>query len=197
MSVFDSLSWGTTAALVLVLIVWERHLRRASSVREVRWVIYTVLGIQVASYIIYYSLWWHQLANDPVQKHLLWPESDYMLRQLLIHISSLVAGWLSSLAVLLTLWYYFIKRGKGLMLDGADVARFVVATLVTGWPSFLFVFALSFVLGVLWMLAQVLAQKKTLQDRLVITPAILPAAIIALVFQSQLLGFSHLEKIAF
>jgi hypothetical protein len=146
---------------------------------------------------LYYGAWWNRLAGNPVTKRLLWPTSDYLVRHAMVDITSLIAGWGAGVVLLLGCGWFFLRRGGGKMLDGMDVGLLFFASVAVGWPSFLIVLGMTFVLAIVWMVFLVIIRKKTLQDRLIISPVIIPAALITLIFQERLLTLTHLVKIGF
>lgn len=197
MNSFEVLRWLTVGLLSLTLVLWGWRFRRRSFVRDDRWAITVVAAVQLLSLVAYYGLFWHQLAVGKATKGLLrWP-SPYVTSHVLRDLTSLVVGWLAALLLLLILRRVFLIRGKGLMLDGTDIALLVVATGVVGWPGFFLMLAATFALSIVGMIVLVIIRKRKIDDRLIITPFIIPAAVAVLVFLDKLLAWSHLAKIGF
>jgi hypothetical protein len=197
MTIFDWIIWiqkGSTIALLVILLL--RRYRGRSSVRE-RWAILTLFFIQFGSLVAYYIAWSNRLAADPLTQGLLWPKSNFLIPHVQTDIISLLVGWGASSAILLFLGWFFVRRGKGKMLDASDVAQLFIASVAVGWPTIFIVYGMIFVLAVVMMIGAVLLRKKSLNDRLIITPAILPATIITLLVQDRLLALTHLAKIGF
>ena len=197
MDTFTVLRWVTIAALSLVLVLWWWRLRRRSIQRSDRWIILAVGGIQVASMAVYYAMFWHQLAAGQTTSLLLQNGAQYVWRHALTDLTSLTVGWLVALALLWFVRWFFLMRGRGMMIDGTDGALLVVAAAAAGWPGIFLMLAATFVLSILAMIVLVILRKKTLQDRLIITPYIIPATVFVLIFSDWLLAWTHLAKIGF
>lgn len=197
MDIFSGISLGTKIGTGLILAVVGFRLLKHQTIRQQRFAVLALFGVQIGSLILYYSAWWYRLAGNPVTKGLLWPQSDYLVRHAMVDLTSLIAGWGVGVILLLVCGWFFLRRGGGKMLDGMDAGLLFFASVAVGWPSFLIVLGMTFVLAMLWMMLLVIIRKKTLHDRLVISPVIIPAAILTLIFQEQLLTLTHLANIGF
>lgn len=113
------------------------------------------------------------------------------------YMQGIVVGWFLAASLGVLSWYLFLKRGRGSLLDADDIFLLLIGTAAIGWPGVFVFLALLFALSILFMLGLVLLRKKSLSDRLVITPYIIPTAIITLIFQTELLVFTHLYVIRF
>lgn len=111
--------------------------------------------------------------------------------------SSIVSGWISAVLLFSLLYFFFLYKKNETFLDKNDVMIIVLGAAAVGWPAVFVFLALVFVLSVLAMLALVVLKKKTLADRLVITPYIIPAAVLTLIFGNYLLQITHLNVIRF
>lgn len=83
------------------------------------------------------------------------------------------------------------------MLDVRDVQLLVLGLVATGWPAGLIFLAGVFALSVIGMITLVTLRKKKVTDRLIVTPYIIPAAIMTLIFKAWLLDWTGLIKIRF
>lgn len=197
MDIFSAINLGTKIGTGLILVIVGIRLLKHQTIRQQRFAVLAIFGVQIASLILYYSAWWHRLAGNPATKNLLWPKSDYLVRHVMTDMTSLITGWGVGVLLLLFCGWFFLRRGGGKLLDGKDIGLLFFASVAVGWPSFLIVLGMVFILAVLWMILLVLLRKKTIHDRLVISPVIIPAAILTLIFQEQLLTLTHLAKIGF
>lgn len=197
MDIFSAIDLGTKIGTGLILVLVGIRLLKHQTIRQQRFAVLALFGVQIISLVLYYSAWWHRLASNPLTKNLLWPKSDYLVRHVMTDMTSLIAGWGIGVLLLLVCGWFFLRRGGGKLLDGTDIGLLFFASVAVGWPSFLIVLGMVFILAIVWMIVLVILRKKTVQDRLVISPVIIPAAVLTLVFQSQLLMLTHLEKIGF
>lgn len=110
---------------------------------------------------------------------------------------SSVASGLIATAVILVFGLWAVRRQRFTQFGADDWLGLSLGTLAVGWPAVLPFLGLVILLSILGLVAQILIRKKTLADRLIITPYILPAAIVTLIIKAPVLAFTHLDKIRF
>lgn len=93
--------------------------------------------------------------------------------------------------------FLFIKKTRQEILDAVDGFLISFGLLVLGWPNFLLFLFLLILLTILGSIISVLAKKKSLNDRFVITPYIPLAFLAILWFGSYLATITTLYKIRF
>lgn len=93
--------------------------------------------------------------------------------------------------------FLFIKKTDQEVLDAFDGFLISFGLLVLGWPNFLLFLLLLILLAVLGSLIAVIAKKKSLNDRFVITPYIPLAFLAILWFGPYLASLTTLSKIRF
>lgn len=197
MDIFTKITWATKILTIsILLIVWYRRWK-GKTIRQQSFAVGAIFFVQLASLITYYAAWWHRLASNQVTKYLLWPKSNYLVVHVSSDLKALIAAWVVGALILWFLGWWFVKRGGERMLDRSDVGLLFFMTVAVGWPSFFIAFAMVFALAILLMFVLLILRKKSLHDRLVISPVIIPAAIMTIVFQEYLLTLTHLTKIGF
>ncbi len=192
------LSWIALVVQALCLLrLAFRGRRLREPFQDLRKSLLFVAVVQVMEILIYGVLLWALIRDHPHGDVFLPPHSSFLLIQVATNTTALLAGWISSSVLFVVLWYVFIHRGSGLMLDVRDVLLLVLCAAVVGWPEVLPFFAIVFVLTLLWMFFMILRKRMTLQDRLVVSPVIIPSAVLTIIFRVQLLSITHLDKIRF
>lgn len=90
-----------------------------------------------------------------------------------------------------------IRRFKNgiILMNEQEVMATTVNSVAVGWPAVFIFLGLVFILAVLWMLVLVLLRRRTLQDRLEVAPAIVPAAVITFLLRTDLLAWTGLAVI--
>lgn len=73
-----------------------------------------------------------------------------------------------------------------------EVLMLTANSMIVGWPGIFIFLALTFVFSLVWMILLVILRRRTLQDRIEIGPAIIPAALVSFVFRTELLQFTGL-----
>ncbi len=185
-------------SIVILLVAWyvlvtnhPRKFRRAA-------IVLVVLASSQLAVIVYtYGRWWVTLAGDDIASKLLPPHSLFYLAKVQTTVTSLAIGWVAALLLFWFLRRFFLVRHQGNFLDHADAALLTIGAGAVGWPSIFPFLAIVFILSVVFMIVLVIIRRRSVTDRLVITPAIIPAAIIVLIWQGWLLTITHLIKIGF
>lgn len=111
--------------------------------------------------------------------------------------SGIYSGWIAAGVLGAMLYLLFIRIGKENLLDRRDIWLMVLGAVCVGWPGLLVFLGFIFGLSILGMMTLVIMKKKTLHDRLIITPFIVPAAVLTLFTSSYLLTITNLYKIRF
>lgn len=112
----------------------------------------------------------------------------------------LLTHWLASIgfALVMTLLFVWLWRAKrGLVVDGADVTLLALGMVMAQWPNMLILLLMIFALVVVIQIVLVALKKRTINDRLIITPAIPLAVIITILFGGYLAAVSGLAVIRF
>ncbi len=178
----------------LLIVLWWRS--RRDTVAHNKKYILGILAVGVAAHLytviivgykIYYQLGYQALP----------PYNQYLLTEAQSGIVTMIVAVLHAALWFFFLWYLFLRRGKGAMLDVQDVQLLVLGLLAVGWPAGLIFLATTFLLAVVGMIGLVILKKKSVNDRLIITPYIIPAAILTLFFGSWAMRLTHLDKIRF
>lgn len=156
-----------------------------------------VAVVQIVEIITYGLLLWVLIANHQHGNVFLPPHNSFLLIRVAQNTTALLAGWIASAVLFIVLSLIFVRRGHGMLLDGNDVLLLVLCAAVVGWPEVLLFLAILFALTIIWMIVLIIRKQKTIQDRIIITPMIIPAAIITIIFHFQLLAITHLGKIRF
>ncbi len=182
----------------LLLIAWLMATRTSSRrFRHLAWIVSGLATWQLGSLVYVYVRWWTKLAADDVTSKLLPPHSLFYLSKVQTEITSLAIGWLVALVLFWFLKKFFLDRHHGSFLDGTDAALLTLGTAAVGWPTIFPFLAAVFVFAVVIMIGLVIVRKRTVHDRLVITHAIIPAAIAVLMTESWILSVTKLGKIGF
>ena len=93
--------------------------------------------------------------------------------------------------------FLFIKKTRQEILDAFDGFLISFSLLVLGWPNFLLFLFILILLTVLGSIVSVIAKKKSINERFVITPYIPLAFLLVLWFGSSLATITTLYKIRF
>lgn len=185
---------------VLPLLVAGWVAFRPSMADRPRWlakVLLAVGALQLATIAFYYIRWAIDLNVDEVSRKLLPPYSTFYLSHLQTEVTALAVSWLVTLLVWWGGRWWFLQRTKGRMLDGLDVMLLVIGVAAIGWPGLFLYGAALFIVSVLAMVALVIIGQKRMTDRLIVTPYIIPVAVIMLFLRAWLLGGTGLWRIGF
>lgn len=185
---------GLTAVLVWIMI---RNWRAGQPSRSIGAGLVLVAAVQIFVTLIFGLLVWYRVLHGAYPQAYLPPHGTYFFDQLARNVTPLLAGWVISGAVMALLLYVFVKRGGSLMLDQHDVLLITIGAAATGWPGVFIFLATLFALAVIGMIVLVIFRKKSIQDRLIVTPYVLPAAILTVLFGSYPAAWTHLDKIRF
>lgn len=196
-TIFDWLAVIYTGVLVLIIVWAQRQVYRSPSPKKMFPFLLATAFVQWAAIAVTYILTAREYAVDPVKKFLLPPHSTILWRHASTDVTALVTGWIFALVLLVVLWRYCIIRRRGELLDGVDIALLVLGAAAVGWPAVFIFLVLVFAVTVIGMLILVLLRRRAITDRFVITPFILPAAILTLLFHAWLLRLTHLGRIGF
>lgn len=192
---FDYDHWLFTAIplFMVAVILWQTRNGR----RIVPSLFWLVAGLQVFSLLMGGFLYALALRASQFGRYLFSMHNNLVLSQGWEQMQTVLAGWIAAVLLMGMLWYLFLKRGRGEMLDSIDVATIMLGAVAVGWPSTFIFLAISFALTVLGMIVLIIFRKKSINDRLIVTPFIIPAAILTLFFGPYLLALTHLDKIRF
>lgn len=183
----------TSAQALLLLLYLYR--KRFHSDHQQRFVLY-ITGFQLVVHFYLVSDLLYRIRTK-LGFLALPPHNQYLLTEAISGLQPIIVGAIHSAIWFALLWFIFLRRGKGMMLDVQDVQLLVLGLLAVGWPAGLIFLAATFLLAVVGMIGLVIVRKKKLNDRLVITPYIIPAAILTLFFGSWAMRLTHLDKIRF
>lgn len=181
--------------LILTVILLRTVLKKSSLPDFKKGLAYclVILFTSAVSYQIY--AWWYY-QSTPYGRNFLPPQSNYFYSQLGVALSNVISGVIAT-AIILTLGLLLVRKQKMSQFGTDDWLLLSIGTLAVGWPAVLPFLAIVIVLSILGLIIQILLKKKTLSDRLIITPYIMPAAIITLATKAQVLALTHLDKIRF
>lgn len=193
----DLWNLATNTLLALILVIgFLSIIRKKITPRGYRKIIvfcFFVIFISFFSWQIYAFV---QYRESPIGKNLLPPHSTFFLQQVGAYMSNVVSGIIASAVVLMFgLWLVHKQRATQFGVD--DWLLLSIGTLVVGWPAVLPFLALVIFMSMIGLIIQILLRKKSLTDRLIITPYIMPAAIVTLAAKAQILVLTHLDKIRF
>ncbi len=138
-----------------------------------------------------------RMRNSFFTKELVNFQKPYLPGQIFTMVQPLLAGWIAAGIIGLLGYYFFIRRGHEQLFDRRDLWLVVIGCAIVGWPAIFVFLASIFVCSVLVMLFLVIIRKKSMTDRLVVTPCILPAAIITILIGPFVLPLTHLDVIRF
>jgi|GEM_PF-2429500 len=157
-----------------------------------------VLVGEIAFFIAFTCLFFGYTHSSTLEGELLSRVTfEILTRQLLYQMYQLVMGWVISGIGFFVLNWFFLKRHRGLMLDVLDIQRLVIGMIIVGWPRIPIYIALVFILSVLGMIGLLIFRRKKLSDRLIITPYIIPAAIVTLILGQRVLEVTRLWMLSF
>ncbi|MBI5466701.1 MAG: hypothetical protein HY975_00590 [Candidatus Kerfeldbacteria bacterium] len=196
----DWLLWSGRGALLLLLLVASLLVVRGQLARYPRrrfGLISAVAVIQLLVIATFAFDYWDRLVSAPYLAFLTAHNSPFFTGTIWHQYQTMLAGWAFTAVLFIACWYYFLKRKHGVLLDEFDVFLLVVGAAVVGWPSALVFLAAVFALTVLGMVILVLLRKRSVHDRLIVTPFILPAAMLTILYGDWLLLWTYLVKIRF
>lgn len=188
---------GTDVALgILLLVTWILSLKNNAHFAAYRRVALLCLTLVIMSAFGYqgYALWYYN--QSPIGRNLLPPHSLYFYQQLGVALSNMISGIIAA-ACILVFGLVSTRSGRLSQFGADDWMALTLGTLAVGWPAVLPFLAIVVLLSILGLITQIVLRKKTLADRLILTPYILPGAIITLIIKSPVLTFTHLDKIRF
>lgn len=191
-NVYDFLPWMPIILNGLVLLVVA--IRRPAHLRR-----YVVLSMAIQTVIFFLGefLGYVSARHDQLLKYSYPPFSYDFLRNTLGNVTTLVSGWVAAAILGLILNLLLFRRGQELFITRREFWLLVLGAVCVGWPAILIYLATIFVLSVVGMIGLILMKKKTLQDRLVIAPFIIPATLITFLTGQYTLVLTHLNKISF
>lgn len=187
--------WPNIILAAVIFFWWMRYKNRLSSLQYAAMTL-IVVCLQVFFVGIRYIWIYGDTYRFDILRQLLPPQGTYYLGLMQGEIQALTAGWAFAVILLIALYWIFLRRPQS-PIDRTDAMLLVLGVGVVGWPAGLIFFAVVFLLAILGMIWLVLRKKKTLADRLIITPFIFPAMIVTLLLRVQFLDWSRLEKIRF
>lgn len=197
MNIFEKIFPYILPALESIVLVWfVFFIRRGGARQNHLKVFFFILSLQFLAHAFSTTRLGFQI-HDQLGFHALPPYNQYFLTQAIGGVQTLAVGAIHAAIWLLILWYFFLYRGKGVLLDVVDAQLIILSLVAVGWPAGLVFLACNFALAVIGMIVLVVLRKKSLTDRLVITPYIIPAAILTLFLGHYVLAWTHLDKIRF
>lgn len=178
----------------ICLIVWICKRGKSHTAKKILLAIFLV---QVSAFIAYAVLLYRSLISAEIGKYLFSWNNEFYLHRLAIYVTTVVAGNIAAALVFLGTWFIFIQRGQERLLDRTDAVILTASAVAVGWPGILLLLGGVFITSLIGLLILIALRKKTIHDGLVITPYILPTAVVILVVQNYLLAITHLDKIRF
>lgn len=187
-----------TDGLLCLLLLWSgwRIIRGKMLIQNYRQVLRISLLIILISFFCYqlYSVLFY--LRNGFGRLLLPPHSYFFYHQFGAALSNILSGLIAS-AVILFFGLWLVHQKKMTQFGTDDWLGLSLGTLAVGWPAVLPFLGLTIAMSIFGFIFQILLRKKTLTDRLVITPYIMPAGIVVLVAKAQILALTHLDKIRF
>lgn len=186
-------------AVTLLLLVWVQitTLRKQFTSERAKKTIWLIFATWLTGLLAYAAALWIYFSGSIYATALLPPRSNFLTERITQGIVTHISGAIGAAVVFFLLRYFFIQKKRGTKLDETDILLLSISSLAVGWPTMFIFLAMVFALSVVGMLVLVVLRKKTIYDRLVITPFIIPAAIVTLWAGPYLLIFTHLNKISF
>lgn len=193
------LSQTLTAAMIIVLLLvwWRQHRMLSRTVIRWRWVFFILASIHMLFVAGHGLDLWRAYSKNTILRPLLPPHSRFLYNVLWRDTQTMLVGWVSGFVLYAVLNWFFLRRHQGAFLDREDALLICLTTVIVGWPGVLILLAAIFLLSVLGLILKILFRRKKLTDRIVITPYIIPAAILIIVFKDYLLNLTHLTVIRF
>ncbi len=179
----------------MIILAWKKFKKRPEFFSYSAMAL-IILSTQILFLGIRYIWIYGDTYRFDILRQLLPPQGTYYLGLMQGEIQALTAGWVFAVILLIALYWIFLRRPQS-PIDRTDAMLLVLGVGAVGWPAGLIFFAVVFLLAVFGMVWLVLRKKKTLADRLIITPFIFPAMIVTLLLRVQFLDWSRLEKIRF
>lgn len=199
---FDPPNWLSLAeaglTLVVLVILAFRMAGRVGVERLGRGAALWVLaGIQVFAWAGWWLVRVWIVPEDVLAPYLLPPANQLILQKMIQGLVAILSGWAAGLALFFLLRWLSVKVFRPGLFQPQDLVLVTIGSVAVGWPAVLVFLAATFCLTIIGMIGLVILRRKTVNDRLVISPFIIPAAILTLVFKVQLLALTHLDKIRF
>jgi hypothetical protein len=173
--------------LILILMAGSLLIAKKASSKKLWLLVLLVLLVQGLGLV-----WQIQERQEALQKVLGTFSLPVWKSEATQAITSQLVNWLFALLIGSSLWWVFPKRGRRDALDERDILLFALGIMVTGWPAGLIFLVLSFGLAALGLLVFISLRRRQASERLIVTPFIMPAAMITYVFSSQLLAWTGL-----
>lgn len=186
-------SFGATAGALLLIFILNLRKR----IFPWRKIIFFLVLIQLAGIFVTAFFFTKKIQDDSLDRYLLRPDSPYIWQQVITLLRPFVAGWLAAGALFAILAWVFIRRTRERLLDRTDVMLLTISVAAVGWPTVFILLGMTFAFTVVGMLVMVAMRRRTLADRLIITPFIIPAALVTLALEPWLLNLTGLIKIRF
>lgn len=181
---------GALIPFTYLLIVGYRSL-------PLRRVIVMIAGWQIIYHLFYHISLWYVYALTPHLKYLTPTRGTFLIQLVERDLTAVLSGWVFGVIFGIAGYWIFIRRGKEQYLDSFDLALLLIGVVAVGWPAGLIFFAGVFAFSIVGMIGLIIVRKKQVTDRLIITPYIIPAAILTLLFKVWLLDWTGLTKIRF
>lgn len=181
--------------LLLLLLGWK-VLRKDTLTIVYKKYLLSLSAILIASFVLYQVYTYVFYFRSPLGRFLLPPHSTFYYQQFGAAFSEILSAFIAA-TVVLVLGIFFVRKQRVTQFGADDWLCLSIGTLAVGWPAALPFLAVVILLSIFGLIMQILVKKKTLADRLIITPYIMPAAILTLVLKSPLLALTHLDKIRF
>ncbi len=189
-------TWGFSGMMsILLLAIWFLHFLKRWPLKM--WVFLVALSIQAVSVGAYFFLLWTSYGGLRGEKYFLPPQNQILLTSAMHMLQPYLVGWVAALIIALVLWKIYARSKDQVAFDLTDVYWITLGCGLCSWPGLLPFLALIFAFAVLGMIFLVIIRKRSFHDRLVISPFIVPAAVISLMTNPWVLPWTHLDKIRF
>ena len=177
--------------LFILISPWRQQHYLTNLRRAILW----VAGAQLVFYLAASGQQFLAWRGSPVGHFLLPPHSTYWYEQINLTLNTLVINWLIAGVVFLLL-EWLTKKGRN-YLDQTDIMLVMLGTVAVGWPALFIFYGIMFILTIIWTIIRLFIKKQRLIDSIPLTNFIIPAVIITLLYQDQLLRITKLLKISF
>ena len=181
--------------VIVVILLWFVYFIRRELVRIS--FIYILTGIQIISVGAFFFLLWATYGGLKHTGYFLPPHSQILLTSTMRMFQPYLIGWVVALVLGFLLWFLFIKRGNSSILDVSDIFWIVLGAGICGWPTIFPLLATIILFTIFGMLVLVILKKRSINDRIVITPFVVPAIVTSLLSSPWVLAWTHLDKIRF
>jgi hypothetical protein len=184
------------AVMVLLLFLFRAQILGRMTRRHVSIALWWIAISQIGIWLIHYLTGFF-VHPDRLQQLLLPPQSQIVLIRMQQSFQTIAAGWVAAGVLLLLLHLGQRRLRARSILSPEDIALITVSSAAMGWPLVLPFLGILFLFSAVGLATLVVLRKRTMADRLDVSPFILPAAIAAFTAQRWLLDMTHLGRISF